>query len=72
MDEGKRASLVELHRERQRVSYGREKEIQKTEGKRREGRTTSRGWDLDKVLGKCFVLFPLVGARVEGRGKRQR
>lgn len=61
MDEGKTTSLTNSHGERQRASYGREKEIQKTEGKRREKRTTRRGWDLGRVLERCFILFHLVG-----------
>ena len=67
MGEGKAATLGK----RQRISYGREKEIQKTEWKRREGRTTSMGWDLDRVLGRCFVLFHLWGAEWK-KGARDR
>lgn len=69
MDEGKTTSLTNSHGERQRPSYRREKEIQKTEGKRREKKTTRRGWDLGRVLERYFVLFHLVGGQSERTGQ---
>ena len=71
MGERKTASLVYLPWERQRVSYGKEKEIQSAGGKIRGRRTASRRWALHRVLRSFFFFFfCLVGSRLGGMTER--